>query len=273
MDYMAKADRDQGSQNLETKTTSVAPQFEKHDIVELNSIRKDAIDRLYDNSLPYEQKQSFKLGIAELEEEILKSSFYQWVETREMPHELGTSIKFSKEQRATINNRPQIDFKVDDWTDIGIKLGVYDITFLKFSTNRTNVFKYEVCNISPLELELLRQLGWDKFIVEPEMNKYKQTIYRINKELRYIVGIDELPIIKNRRRYDLNGLDISVYDSDEKFVDAQEVIEDKAIGMTFNPPQDEDRDKDVMQDHLRDKHKDRQSNVYIPSWDRDDEGY
>ena len=43
--------------------------------------------------------------------------------------------------------------------------------------------------------------------------------------------------------------------------------------MTFNPPQDEDRDKDVMQDHLRDKHKDRQSNVYIPSWDRDDEGY
>ena len=74
----------------------------------------------------------------------------------------------------------KVDFKVDDWTDIGIKLGVYDITFLKFSTNRTNVFKYDVCNITPSKLELLRQLGYDKFIVEPEMNKYKQTIYHIN---------------------------------------------------------------------------------------------
>jgi len=245
----------------ETKTTSVAPQFEKYDIVELNSVRKDAIDRLYDNSLPYEQKQSFKLGIAKLEEKILESSFYQWVETKEMPPELGTSIKFSKEQRATINNRPQLDFKVDDWTDIGIKLGVYDITFLKFSTNRTNVFKYDVCNISPSELDLLRQLGWDKFIVEPEMNKYKQTIYRINKELRYIVGLDELPIIKNRRRYDLNGLDISVYDSEEKFVDVQEKIEDNQIGVTNKPIHDDNRDEDSLQDYLREKH--------TFSWDRD----
>ena len=52
---MAKEDRRLKSINseTETKTTSVAPQFEKYDIVELNSVRKDAIDRLYDNSLPY----------------------------------------------------------------------------------------------------------------------------------------------------------------------------------------------------------------------------
>ena len=117
------------------------------------------------------------------------------------------------------------------------------------------------CNITPSKLELLRQLGYDKFIVEPEMNKYKQTIYRINKELRYIVGLDELPIIKNRRRYDLNGLDISVYDSDEKFVEVQEKIEDNQIGVTNKPIHDDNRDEDSLQDYLREKH--------TFSWDRD----
>ena len=120
---------------------------------------------------------------------------------------------------------------------------------------------------------MLREIGFnDGFIVEPTKDEYKQTIYRINRGIKYIVGIDELAINKKGRRYDLNGLKMSVFDSDERAIDTKIKI-DKAIGMTFNPPQDEGRDKDVMQDHLRDKHKDRQSDVYIPSWDRDDEGY
>ena len=49
--------------------------------------------------------------------------------------------------------------------------------------------------------------------------------------------------------------------SDEKYVDAQEILEDKAIGMTFKPEQDESIDNDVLQDHLRHKY----------SWEQDDE--
>ena len=84
----------------------------------------------------------------------------------------------------------------------------------------------------------------------------------ISNRLRLnFVGLDELPIIKNRRRYDLNGLDISVYDSDEKCVDAQEKIEDNQIGVTNKPIYDDNRDEDSMQDYLREKH--------TFSWDRD----
>ena len=38
---------------------------------------------------------------------------------------------------------------------------------------------------------------------------------------------------------------MSVFDSDERAIDTQTKI-DEGIGMTFNPAQDEDRDKDVM---------------------------
>lgn len=58
----------------------------------------------------------------------------------------------------------------------------------------------------------------------------------------------------------MNGLKISVFDSDERAIDAQIKI-DKAIGMTFNPEQDESIDNDVLQDHLRHKY----------SWEQDDE--
>ena len=71
----------------------------------------------------------------------------------------------------------------------------------------------------------------------------------------------ELRIIKNRRRYDLNGLDISVYDSDEKYVDAQSKIEDNQIGVINKPIHDDNRDDDSLQDYLRNKY----------SWEQDDE--
>jgi hypothetical protein len=178
-----------------------------------------------------------------------------------MPPELGTSIKFSKEQRATINNRPQLDFKFDDLTELEIKIGAYDWTFLNVSTNQSNTLRYKACNINDSELDLLRQIGFnDGFIVEPTKDEYKQTIYRINRELKYIVGIDEVAINKKGRRYDLNVLKISVFDSDERAIDTQIKI-DKAIGMTFNPEQDESIDNDVLQDHLRHKY----------SWEQDDE--
>ena len=63
-----------------------SPQF---DIVEANSIRKDAIDLLYDPTTPKEHKESFKRGIRRIEEQILDNSFNQWVSTGKMPEELG----------------------------------------------------------------------------------------------------------------------------------------------------------------------------------------
>ena len=242
----------------DNSTPTTLPQYDGFDPVELNSIRKDAIDKMHDPSIPKEQKESFRLGIRELEKTILKGSFYQWCSTREMPEELGTTIRFSAEEKR-LANKPQCDFKVEEFQDLGIKIGALDVTFIKFSANRTIPFNITNLGWTPTMLGVLKDISiLDCYKVQPHQNKQSVSndISKLNEQICYMVGLnhdkDNLPIYYDRatkRRYS-NGIAITLYDSDEKYLDAQ-IKSDSMIGQSFRRESDNTRDDDALQDHLR----------------------
>ena len=231
-----------------------SPQF---DIVEANSIRKDAIDLLYDPTTPKEHKESFKRGIRRIEEQILDNSFNQWVSTGKMPEELGTTIRFSYEEKR-LANKPQCDFKVEEHLDLGIKIGALDITFIKFSANKTYTISIKALGWTPTMLGVLKDISaLGCYKVQPNQNKQSVSndVSELNKQICYMTGLehdkDNLPIYYDRatkRRY--SRVAITLYDSDEKYLDAQ-IKSDKMIGKTFRSELDDTRDDEALQNHLR----------------------
>ena len=259
----------------DNSTPTTLPQYDGFDPIEWNSIRKDAIDKLYDPITPREQKESFKLGIREIEKKILRGSFNQWVSTGKMPEELGTTIRFSYEEKR-LANKPQCDFKVEEFQDLGIKIGALDVTFIKFSANRTYPINITALGWTPTMLGVLKDISiLGSYSVKPNQNKQSVSndVSELNKQICYMTGLehdkDNLPIYYDRakkRRY--SRVAITMYDSDEKYLDAQ-VRSDKSIGVTFKPIHKDTRDDEAMQDHLRKKHSDKKEDEHIYSWDRD----
>ena len=77
----------------------------------------------------------------------------------------------------------------------------------------------------------------------------------LNKQICYMTGLehdkDNLPIYYDRatkRRY--SRVAITLYDSDEKYLDAQ-IKSDKMISETFRSESDDTRDDETLQNHLR----------------------
>ena len=189
---------------------------------------------------------------------MLRGSFYQWVNTGSMPEELGTTIRFSAEEKR-LANKPQCDFKVEEFQDLGIKIGAYDVTFIKFSSSRTSTFSFKSLGWTPTMLGVLKDISiLDCHKVLPDQNKQSVSndISKLNEQICYMVGLnhdkDNLPIYYDRvtkRRYS-NGIAITLYDSDEKCLDAQ-IKSDSMIGQSFRRESDNTRDDDALQDHLR----------------------
>ena len=93
--------------------------------------------------------------------------------------------------------------------------------------------------------------------VQPHQNKQSVSndVSELNKQICYMTGLehdkDNLPIYYDRatkRRY--SRVAITLYDSDEKYLDAQ-IKSDKMIGKTFRSELDDTRDDEALQNHLR----------------------
>ena len=230
----------------DNSTPTTIPQFDGYDIIELNSIRKDAIDKMHDPSIPKEQKESFRLGIRELERKILEGSFYQWYSTGEMPKELGTSIRFSTEEKH-LANKPQCDFKIEDWSDLVIKINLYDCSFHKVDSSSSCMFTLKQLGWTGLKLDILKDLSVG--VYKPRSQQVNNAISELNKQISYLVGMDINPIeTKGYRKsqYRVSNVKIKLYDADERLMDAQK----KTDHIYFGKEYDDGYQRDALQRHI-----------------------
>jgi len=225
-----------------TSVTSL-PEF---DIVEENSKRKEVIERLYDPTTPREHKEVYKLGIKKIERKITEYCWWHWETYGEIPEELGTTIKFSYEEKRLANKR-QCDFKIEDWSDLVIKINVYDCLFHKVSSSVSTPFTLKQLKWTGLKLEILKDLSVG--VYKPRSQQVNNAISELNKQISYLVGMDINPIeTKGYRKsqYRVSNVKIELYDADERLMDAQK----KTDRVYFSKNYDDGYQRDALQRHI-----------------------
>jgi len=128
---MAEAQKGKIVKRDDNSSPTTIPQFDGIDVTELYFIRNQALEESYNPTFNDAQKRSMKWVVKFLEDKIIEVSGKTWLSTGNLPSEL-TNIVFNPVAKRD-TNKPQCDFKIEDWSDLIIKIGYKDTTFLKVS--------------------------------------------------------------------------------------------------------------------------------------------
>ena len=153
-----------------------------------------------------------------------------------LPSELGLTalVKYcSAKQKKVVGS-----FKVDDITEVELKVYPNKFHLHKIGTSKTDQFYYSELGLNKLHKGILMDLGvlgW----YNTKIKNRKQNISIINKKLKDIIGLEESPISyrKPMKRYE-SDIKIKCYDADMKLMNAQ--YNDNSIGNTSKHRKDID---------------------------------
>ena len=188
------------------------------------------------------QKRSMKWVVKFLEDKIIEVSGKTWLSTGNLPSEL-TNIVFNPVAKRD-TNKPQCDFKIEDWSDLIIKIGYKDTTFLKISTHQTSNFKLSELGWNGLRLDILKALSVG--IYKPKSDGISSRVYDLNRRIKRMVGMNINPIEKDyKNKCRISNVKIEVYNSDERLFDAQ-IKSDSMIGVGYNKEFDDGYDSNVI---------------------------
>jgi len=254
------------------------PQFESVDINELESWKNKVIeDRYKSDNTPFENK-AYECMIAEIEEyqmQFVTSHYYLNGKFPDGIKEIVSYVPKSSES-------PKVDFKIDEWSELEIKIALYDVTFVKKGTGRTSEHRLsELGWKNNLKADVLRVLSngvlrYGDFnhtdrntngevVIQPisvSKQSVKQRILEINKTLKGLfTNMNDNPVTYERSKkvYD-TPIKITLLDADEKVLETK--IKQKRkfghkgeVAMTFAPdfrdPADTYNDnRSQMQDKL-----------------------
>ena len=140
------------------KSPSQLLSYESNDLYELDSLRKQFIDDLYDGSLNEFQKATYQRALFMIEEEMLNTSAYNLIQNGQLD-EATYEIKY-----AQIHNEKTASFKIEEYNDLEIIISMYELTLRKISTGATDEYRLKKIGFyNNLEIEILREFSCNEY--------------------------------------------------------------------------------------------------------------
>ena len=245
-----------------TSTLTFLPQFDDIELYELESIKRKAIEDSYSPELNPFQKESLKRTIEMVNDMMLNYSATFYI-TQGKLHEDTYEINYTP-YKAKILNRSNIDFKIESWSELIIKIGVYDVTFQKKSTNQDSRKTLKSLGwYRNIKEEIIRSLSIDyvlKYYHIKTTNNYqviKNAVSEIRNVLIEFFGDLGDPIEYNNSQKGWEPqIEIILLDAEEKVIATTEKLkhnELEKVGVTFikAPDFNDDYQEDAAQDYLR----------------------
>jgi len=234
------------------------------DIEELNSFKKLAIEQSVDPTLNEFQKASL-VWVANYIESLMvqRSGIYWLCNNFTLPTE-SSNIVYSKPKDTS---EPQCSFKVDDWSELVIKVYTYDVIFEKVGTSSSSEFTYKKLGWSGQKLEIIREFS--KGIYKEKSDSINSRMSELNQQLSYMVGLNTQAFEYDRKnKHRVSHVEIRFHTTDEKFVDTE--LDSKRFIMNdanFHRGYDESFQENVNQERLIDDDESGGGD-YTPSWER-----
>ena len=234
------------------------------DLEELNSFKKLAIEQSVDPTLNEFQKASL-IWVANYIESLMvqRSGMYWLCNNFTLPTE-SANIVYSTPKDTS---KPQCSFKIDDWSELDIKLYRYDVIFVKLGTNSSSEFTYKKLGWSGKKLEIVREFSVG--IYRGKSDIINSRISELNQQLSYMVGLNTQAFEYDRKnKHRVSNVKIKFYTADEKWVNTE--LDSKRFIMNdanFYKSYDESYQENVNQERLVDD-EESGGGTYIPSWER-----
>ena len=236
------------------------PQFESVDINELESYKNQVIESRYipDNT-PFENK-AYERMIAEIEEYQMQFVTSDYYLNGKFPDGIKEVVLYTP----TEEDQNKTDFKIDDWSELEIRIGMYDVTFVKKGTASTTEYRLKKLgwknNLKTYVLRTLSkgELSFADFVpMVKSKQSIKNQIYMVNKKLKDLFNMSVNPIEHNNGKW-TTLIDIKMLDADEYLLDVNENITKKILMESTKDKRDYEYDEtyhtDAMQDYLRTRH-------------------
>ena len=139
-------------------SASQVPNYESNNLYELDSLRRQFIDNLYDGSLNDFQKATYQKALNMIEEEMLNTSACNLIQNGELD-EATYEIKY-----AQIHNEKTASFKIEEYNDLEIIISMYELTLRKISTGATDEYRLKKIGFyNNLEIEILREFSCNEY--------------------------------------------------------------------------------------------------------------
>ena len=206
------------------KSTTIRPEFERYPtFVELEEHIINTQQKVDDPNTDKYDKVILKASIDNVKAEVIDRVRVIYDTTLLLPSELGLTalVKYcSAKQKKVVGS-----FKVDDMTEVVLKVYPNQVHLHKLGTSKTDTFYYPELGWNDLHKSILMDLGVLGFYNE-DITYRKQNISIINKKLKNLLGLEESPISYNKsmKRYE-SDIEIKCYDADMKLMNAQREVD------------------------------------------------
>ncbi len=241
-------------------THSGVPQFESNDLYELETFKSQVIDDRHNSGNTSFENEIYDEIIDDIQNHIkqyAKSHYFLNGKLPDGTKEVVSYIPTKEDQNKT-------DFTIDEWSDLQIKVGINDITFVKKGTGKTSEHRLNKFGWKKnLKTQVIRELskGELRYVDFVSHVKSKQTIknqiYQINKKLKHLFNLDVNPIVHKNGKW-ITMIDIQMLDADEYILDVNKNIMEKISMESTKDKRDYEYDEtyhtDAMQDYLRTRH-------------------
>ena len=220
------------------KTSTIQPEFQRYEtFIELEEHLINTQSKLDDLSYDKYDKIVLQESVDKTKAEVIGRARVVYDSTNYLPSELGLTalVKYcSTKQKKAVGS-----FKVDDTTEVVLKIYPNQVHLNKIGTSKTDPHYYPELGWNDVHKSILMDLGVLGFYNQP-IDYRKQNINTINRTLKDLLGLGESPIQwnKNMKRYE-SDIDIECYDADMKLMNAQFKV-DKLIGTTHKNAKDVD---------------------------------
>jgi hypothetical protein len=221
------------------------------DLEELNSFKNLAIEQSVDPTLNEFQKASLIWVANYIESLMVQRSGIYWLSNNfTLPTE-SANIVYTIPKKP--KKEPESKIKIDDWSELLIKVHAYKIEFQKKGSSTSQPFTLTDIGWYGLKLEIIKEFH-DGYCIKRN-DQVTSRVSELNKQLCDMFGLEQYPFIYDRRKkYRTSLIDIEIYDANERLLDAtlkldRNVFNKSRSGLTY-ANHDDGYQHDAMQNYL-----------------------
>ena len=148
---------------------------------------------------------------------------------------------------------PESKIKIDDWSELLIKVHAFKIEFQKKGSSTSQPFTLTDIGWNGLKLEIIKEFH-DGYCIKRN-DQVTSRVSELNKQLCDMFGLEQYPFIYDRRKkYRTSLITIEVYDAKERLLDATLKVDrnvfKNSISDTYHTDYNDDYQHNSMQHHL-----------------------
>jgi hypothetical protein len=221
------------------------------DLEELNSFKNLAIEQSVDPTLNEFQKASLIWVANYIESLMVQRSGIYWLSNNfTLPTE-SANIVYTIPKKP--KKEPESKIKIDDWSELLIKVHAYRIEFQKKGSSTSQNLTLTEIGWSGLKLEIVKEFHNGYCIKRND--QVTSRVSELNKQLCNMFGLEQYPFNYDRRKkYRTSLIKIDVYDAEERLLDATLKVDrnvlKNSISNTYHSDYNDDYQHNSMQHHL-----------------------